>query len=123
MFACLIVGSRTFMDYELLKRKCDHLLQNQKDILIVSGGAKGADFLAEKYAKEKGYVLKVFRADWDKNGKAAGYIRNEEMHKFIATFEKRGVIAFWDGSSKGTAHNFDLAKKYNNQIKIINYNE
>lgn len=121
MFHCLIVGSRNFDNYELLKQKCDYLLQNYKDIEIVSDGARGADTLAERYAKENNYELRVFKADWDNYGKSAGYIRNDEMHKYISLFEERGVIAFWDGKSKGTSHNFSLAKKYNNKIKIIKY--
>ena len=54
-FYLLVAGTRTFEDYNFLKEKLDHLLTNQKDrtINIVSGGARGADALAEKYAKEK----------------------------------------------------------------------
>ena len=119
-FFCLIVGSRTFQDYDLLKSKLDYLLQNQgNEVVIVSGGAKGADSLAEKYANEYGFPLKVFPAEWEKYGKSAGYIRNEEMHKYIAKQNKRGIVAFWDGISKGTAHNFKLADKYSNKIKIV----
>lgn len=65
-FYCLVVGSRTFDDYELMKKKLDHILKNYHRIVIVSGGARGADSLAERYAKEKGYPLKVFPAEWDK---------------------------------------------------------
>ena len=119
MFYCLIVGSRDFNDYELLKEKCDKLLSNQSEITIVSGGAKGADSLAERYAHDKGYELKVFKADWDSYGKSAGYIRNEQMHKYISQFDKRGVIAFWNGTSKGTAHNFELGKRYGSYVKIV----
>ena len=121
MFYCLVVGSRTFDNYQLMCNVLDHLLQNQKEIVIVSGGARGADTLAEKYAKEHGYPLKVFKADWQRFGKKAGYLRNEEMHKYISVHDKRGVVAFWDGTSKGTAHNFELSVKYNNPIKIYNY--
>ena len=121
MFYCLVVGSRTFNDYSLMYKKLDYLLQNYEDIVIVSGGAKGADNLAERYAKEHHYELRVFKAEWNKYGKQAGFLRNEVMHKHISQYEKRGVVAFWDGSSKGTAHNFELSIKYNNPIKIYNY--
>lgn len=60
-FYCLVVGSRDFNDYQLMCTVLDHLLQNKKYIVIVSGGAKG------------------------------------------------------------TAHNFELAIKYNTPIKIYNY--
>ena len=111
-----------FNNYELLKRKCDHLLQNQKGrIHVVSGGAKGADTLAERYARERNYELHVFPANWDTFGKSAGYRRNEEMHKFISQFTKRGCVCFWDGQSKGTEHNFRLCEQYNNPLRIIKF--
>lgn len=42
-FYCLMVGSRSFSDYEFFVTKCDHLLRNWKNIIIVSGGAYGTD--------------------------------------------------------------------------------
>ena len=60
-----------------------------KKITIVEGGAKGADKLAERYARERGYGLVVKPADWSKGGtlkypqsdKSAGPRRNREMAK------------------------------------------
>ena len=121
MFYCLVVGSRTFNDYDLMCEKLDYLLMNYSQVAIVSGGAKGADTLAEKYAKEHNYPLRVYKADWNAYGKRAGFLRNEEMHKCISIYENKGVVAFWDGNSSGTAHNFELAIKYNNPIRIYNY--
>ena len=117
----LVAGSRSFDDYDLLSKELDQLRNNDPDICIVSGGAKGADSLAERYANEHGLNLKVFSANWAKYGRSAGYIRNAKMHKFISSFENRICIAFWDGASKGTAHNFELAKKYNTPLKIIRF--
>lgn len=119
-FFCLVVGSRSFMDYEKFSEIMDKTLESKKNkrIIIVSGGADGTDSLAERYAKEKGYKLYVIKADWGCGAKA-GYIRNVEMHRFIAEHEDRGCIAFWDGKSKGTQHSFELAAKYKNQIRII----
>ena len=74
--------SRDFNDYNLLKEKCDTFLEIKRmvnDIQIVSGGARGADSLGERYAAEKGYHLQLFNADWEKYGKSAGYKRNVEM--------------------------------------------
>lgn len=121
-FFCLVVGSRSFHDYEFFKEKLDYLLQNHKKIVIVSGGASGADSLAERYAKEKGYSFRCFPADWSRGGRG-GYERNEKMHQWIAHFEKRGVVAFWDGKSRGTTHSFQLAPRYQNPIKIIRVKE
>lgn len=121
-FFCMVVGSRGFTDYKYMEEKLDHMLSNQNGkVVIVSGGARGADTLAERYAKEHEMQCMVFRAEWDKFGKSAGYIRNRKMHRYIAKQEKRGVVAFWDGASKGTMQNFDLAKQYDNQLRIIRY--
>lgn len=120
MFYCLVVGSRDFDNYKLLCEKLDYLLMNQKEVIIVSGGAKGADTLAERYANEHGYGLTIFRANWN-IGKKAGFLRNLDMHKHIASFENRGVVAFWNGTSKGTEQSFELAVRYNNPIRIYNY--
>jgi hypothetical protein len=109
----IIAGGRTFNNYNLLSESCDKALSLQKEIEIVSGTANGADKLGEKYAKEKGYSLKQFPADWNKHKKAAGYIRNEEMAKYADA-----LIAFWDGKSKGTKHMIDLAKQYNLKVKV-----
>ena len=122
-FYLLIAGSRDFNNYSLFKEKCDYLLQNKKDkeIHIVSGGARGADTFAEWYAKERGYQIHVFKADWNTFGKSAGYRRNEQMHQFIAQYPDRGCICFWDGSSKGTQHNFGLCETYATQLRIVRF--
>ena len=116
MFRVIIAGGRTFKDYDRLCSVCDYMLQNQKEIEIVSGTAMGADKLGEKYAQEHGHKIARFPAKWDEHGKAAGFIRNEEMAKYADA-----LIAFWDGRSKGSEHMINLAKKYNLKIKICYY--
>lgn len=86
-FYCLIVGSRSFSDYELFVAKCDLLLRNWGSVVIVSGGARGADALAKRYAVDRGYCYMEFPADWDTYGRRAGYIRNRAMHEYISTHE------------------------------------
>ena len=112
----IIAGSRSFNDYELLKTSCDTILKSIDELEIVSGTANGADKLGELYASNHGYQIKRFPAEWDKYGKSAGYIRNEEMAKYADR-----LIAFWDGKSKGTMHMINLAKRYNLDINIIQY--
>ena len=120
-FYVIVAGSRTFEDYDLLCDKLNLILRNYgNNVLIVSGGARGADTLAIRYAKEKGLSYKEFPADWKRYGKSAGYIRNSEMHKFISDKPNRGVVLFWDGKSKGTKQNIPLAEKYNNPCIVVN---
>lgn len=119
---CLVAGSRTFGDYSLMERSLDYLLWNFRgNVEIVSGGAKGADALAEAYAKSRGYELKIFPANWDLYGKQAGHIRNEQMHMYLAEYVHRSCVCFWDGESKGTADNFRLARQYGVPLKTIRF--
>jgi len=112
----IIAGGRDFDNYEHLMNACDYMLQNCGYIEVVSGGAKGADILGEKYAYERGYPVKRFPADWDKHGKSAGYKRNVEMADYADA-----LIAFWDGKSKGTKHMIDIAKNKKLKVKIYGY--
>jgi len=116
MFRVIIAGSRDFDNYELLKTFCDKVLVNQKYVEIVSGKAKGADSLGERYATEKGFRLKEFPADWNKYGKSAGMIRNKQMGEYADA-----LIDFWDGKSRGTKQMIDFAKSKSLKIKICKY--
>ena len=118
MFYLLVAGSRSYNDYEEMKSITDKLLSRQNEVCIVSGGAYGADKLAEKYAKEKGYDFIEFKAEWEKYGKAAGFKRNKKMHEFISSKENRGIICFWDEKSKGTKSLIDLAKRSGKPLKV-----
>jgi hypothetical protein len=113
----IIAGGRDFKDYDFLKQKCDKILTNLTNITIISGHAKGADQLGEKYAKERGYELELYPADWNRYNKRAGPIRNEEMAK-VATH----LIAFWDNVSPGTKNMIDLANQYKLKVRIILWN-
>lgn len=112
----IIAGGRDFKDYNRLKEVCDKILINQNKIEIVSGTAGGADTLGERYAQEKGYEVKKFPAKWDEYGKKAGYLRNQEMGEYAD-----GLIAFWDGQSKGTKHMIDIANKKGLKVRVISY--
>lgn len=54
MIKVIVAGTRTFANYSLLERKLNKILQNYGTVEIVSGGAKGADSLGEKYADLRG---------------------------------------------------------------------
>ena len=71
------------------------LLLNRETLAQMEGA--GADALGERYARDRGYALKVFPAEWKKWGRAAGPIRNAQMADYADA-----LIAFWDGESSGT---------------------
>lgn len=101
-----IVGSRDFNDYELLKSEIDKLRTAHTITHIVSGGARGADTLAKRYAKENNIELVEHLANWNLYGKSAGYKRNVLIWQ-----DSDMLIAFWDGQSKGTKQSIDNYKK------------
>jgi hypothetical protein len=112
----IIAGGRDFKDYDLLCRKADKILSRQTEIEIVSGTAKGADKLGERYAEERGYKITRFVPDWGYFGKSAGYVRNVEMAEY-----GDALIAFWNKTSKGTKHMIDIARKQDLLIRVIIY--
>jgi hypothetical protein len=115
-FKVIVAGGRDFFDYNLLKSKLDIILSKKDKVTIVSGNAKGADSLGERYAKENGILVSYFPALWNQHGTKAGFIRNEEMAKYADA-----CVCFWDGESSGTKDMIRLAKEYNLKLRIINY--
>jgi len=109
-----VVGSRDFENYELVKSVLD--LATKHGVLdeVVSGGARGADFLGKKYAIENNVPYKEFPAQWDIYGRGAGMIRNKLIVEYCDM-----LIAFWDGTSKGTKNAINLARKSGKRVFII----
>lgn len=115
----IIAGGRDFTDYELLRDRCDFKLSSvdtTHDITIISGGARGADSLAQQYSTDRNYALEIMEADWDTHGKSAGYKRNQAMSD-VATH----LIAFWDGESRGTKHMIDIATRAGHVVHVVRY--
>jgi len=93
------------------------LISNETDkynVEIVSGGAKGPDSIAERFAHICRIPTKIFLPDWDKHGKSAGLIRNKEIVDY-----SHMIVAFWDQQSKGTKHTIDLTLKAGKPVYII----
>lgn len=113
-----IVGGRDFIDYEFMKNEIEKFLNENEISLsaIVSGGAKGADTLAEKFATEMGVEMIVFKPDFEKFGRGAALARNTQIVE-----NSDIVFAFWDGKSKGTHDSIKKAEKFGKKLLIINY--
>ena len=94
-------------------------LNDADNLEIVSGHAPGADALGEKFARDNGYKLTLFPAEWDKYNRAAGPIRNEQMAKYAAEADKGILIAFPIGESRGTRNMITLAKRYGLEVHVI----
>lgn len=100
-----IVGSR---DYPDMEQVVDFVFQLPDGTEVVSGGARGVDSWAADTAKSTllDLEVRVFPADWNRHGKSAGYIRNQQIVDYADC-----VVAFWDGKSRGTAHTIKLARE------------
>ena len=117
MIKIIVAGSRSFNDYDILRRELDSYLIEKnikEEIEIVSGGAVGADQLGERYAIERKLKIKKFPAEWGRYGKSAGFIRNKQM-AFYATH----CVCFWDGESKGTKMMINIAREHGLKPEII----
>lgn len=108
-----VVGGREFTDYDLMVQ----VLSKLKPTKIISGGARGADLLAERYCEEYQIDNIIYRPNWDMYGKLSGYERN-----VFIIHEAAEVVAFWDGKSPGTKHCIELALEKKKPLKVINYN-
>lgn len=110
-----IIGSRNFTDYDILSTTVlNYLTQNETTATtIVSGGAKGADSLAEKFAIENELKITIFKPDWNRYGKGAGLRRNETI---VSNADI--IFAFWDGKSSGTKNSIDKGKEINKKVIV-----
>lgn len=115
-----VIGSRNFNDYEFVENIVSEVIADMKNqtisdtITIVSGGAKGTDLLAERFANQHSFPLLIFRPDYKSFGKAAPIRRNREILEHSDM-----VIAFWDGESKGTRYMIENAEKLQIKTKIV----
>lgn len=108
-----IVGPRSYTRYSRVFRLVSKLAATIPDLVVVSGGAKGTDTLAELAAKRLGVPTLILKPDWSK-GRGAGLMRNTKI-----VSNAIGVIAFWDGVSTGTADTINKAEKAGKLLKVI----
>lgn len=109
----IIAGTRSYNDYEEVKQI---MLAFDDTTEVVSGCARGADTLGERWANENKIPVKRFPADWKTYGKRAGYIRNRQMGEYADN-----LIAFWDGQSKGTEHMINIMRELDKFICVVKY--
>ena len=130
MFHLIIAGTRTFDDYALLCRKCDALTAGCSAVEVVTGApderdrgprwVPGADGLGERWAKDRGHGYRNFPAKWNRWGNPAGPIRNRDMAIYLLKCGPPfGLIAFWDGQSRGTKDMIDVATEAGIPVRVV----
>ena len=109
----LVCGGRDYTDKAALWHTLDAFGPPEISC-IISGMARGADTFAAEWAKRFGFQLLAFPADWEKHGKAAGAIRNQQM---LDEGMPDIVIAFPGG--KGTSDMIRRAIKKGIRVAVI----
>lgn len=121
-YRVVVCGGRDFTDYAFAEFCLNWILlkkiEEGYDIVVVSGCARGADRIGEWWAMCHGFEVDKHPADWDVYGKRAGYMRNVEM---VDSCD--GVVAFWDGESKGTKHTIEYAKQKGVPCIVVPYDK
>ena len=116
----LVCGGRDYTNWVLLNRTLHHAIYDGDHTdyskqVIISGMAKGADTLAVQFADINNIPVLKFPADWDKYGKRAGPIRNQQM---IDEGKPDLVVAFYGSrvEGSGTADMVRRAKKHGIEV-------
>ena len=102
----IIAGSREGFELKDVFEAVENSGFKDKITEVVSGTARGVDRLGEEWAKGNGVPIKRFPADWVKNGRAAGHIRNREMGDYADS-----LIVLIYNNSKGSLGMLEYAKK------------
>jgi hypothetical protein len=111
-----IVGSRSIKNKKVV---FDYLDKRKDKIkMIISGGAAGPDSFAHEWCVDFGMPILIYYPDWHGLGKSAGFVRNQNIIE-----EADFVTAFWDGKSKGTAHDIELCKQMDKKHRIVLVND
>lgn len=108
-----IVGSRGFSDGRLMDRVLSTIIG--PIVEVVSGGAKGADLLGEKWARRNGIETTIFLPDHKR-------YRHPYHHRNRLIAERCDkLLAFWDGRSTGTRYTIDYAKRIGKPVKVVRF--
>lgn len=107
----LVCGGRDFSDTESAYKVLDAMHRALGIDVLIEGNAKGADRIAGYWARRNGVTNLKFPADWNKHGKAAGAIRNQQM---LDEGRPSHVLAFPGG--RGTADMVRRAKATGVQV-------
>lgn len=115
-----IIGTRHYNNYRQLVTYLDNKYPPKHNLIhtIVSGGAQGADKLAEHYAHDRGLDTIIHKAEWYRYRckHTAAWLRNQ---KIVADSDQ--IVAFWDGKSPGTKMTIGIAKAAGIPVDIVYY--
>jgi len=108
-----IVGSRSFTDYALLETEALRLSPSE----VVSGGASGADSLAEKFADSNGIDKRIFLPKF-KTDSATKYHPRWYLKRNMEIVDYADHILAFSNGSKGTSHTIKYAMKQGKPVTL-----
>ena len=113
-FKVIVCGSRKWLSVDVIVKR---LVKLPLNTTIIQGECSGADILGKNVARDIGFDVVGFYANWNKYGKAAGPIRNIRM----LNTKPELVLAFHDdiSKSKGTKHIVGEARKRGIEVEVI----
>jgi len=106
-----VFGSRDWGDPQPI---IDFIGNLPKGTVVVTGGARGVDSIAEEYALKRGLVAVVVKPPWEALGRRAGAVRN----RVIVELSDRGM-AFWDGKSRGTMITVEMFHAAHKPVQVV----
>jgi hypothetical protein len=113
-YRILVTGSRDWDDDEQVWLALGdavgaiHRDDINREIVIVHGDCpRGADAIADQWARRYGTTIERHPANWQINGKRAGFIRNDLMVNLGADL----CLAFIRNGSRGASHTAALAEQ------------
>jgi len=106
-----VVGSRAFSD----AKKLAEVLSELAPTKVISGGAKGADSLAETWARRNGIETQIFLP------KHKVYRHPYHHRNRLIAEACDHLIAFWDGHSTGTKYTIDYARRIGKPVTIVRF--
>ncbi len=118
-FSLIVAGSRDIDDYDFVSDQIRKFIKRNcfvDNVSIISGHAKGVDLLGERFADDNDLNLIIVPAQWDKFGKRAGYLRNQDMAE-LATH----CLVICANNSKGSMHMYNIAKSKGLTTSIVKY--
>ena len=104
----LIAGSRSITSFDL----ASHVPEGAA--LVITGGAKGVDALAEEFARERGIPTLTVKPVYERYGRAAPIRRDEEMVDMADA-----VLVIWDGVSRGSRHTAEYARRKGKPVTVV----
>jgi hypothetical protein len=111
----LVCGSRHWAKRQPIATRLSFFNVNEHHT-IIEGGAPGADTVARSVALKLGFDVITLWANWERDGKAAGPIRNRKM----LSMKPDLVLAFHEdlSKSKGTADTVREAQRLGIKVEV-----